>query len=145
MTFTRRERNGGIALCGLLLVLLAIRTTMHIWVRPPADPIENKRLIEAWQSYQRSQPAAKDTVSTKDDDNDFTGEVTLPDHINLNTADSALLVRLKGIGPVTAARIITRRKTKGSFTKVSQIKEVGSFNARTYKELCGRLTVDSLK
>lgn len=44
--------------------------------------------------------------------------------IELNTADSATLVKIRGIGPYYAAKIIRYRKRLGGFISVKQLKEL---------------------
>lgn len=44
--------------------------------------------------------------------------------IELNTADSNLLVKVKGIGPYYAAKILRYRERLGGFYSVSQLKEL---------------------
>ncbi len=44
--------------------------------------------------------------------------------INLNTADSATLTQLPGIGPVLSQRIIRFRKAKGGFEEVDELKQL---------------------
>ena len=53
------------------------------------------------------------------------------DVLELNQADSLALIRIKGIGPYYAHRILTYRKRLGGFHAVSQLKELNMiyFNA----------------
>lgn len=147
ISFTRTERIGLVCLCAVLAALIAIRTTMHLWVHPQTDDENNKKIVAAWEAFKRdhvvtiapdtaSQPK-KDYQDTYDDSN-----TPLPNIINLNTADSATLVRLKGIGPATAHKIVMRRKKSGPFTDVNQLKEVGRFPAATFEMLKKHLTTD---
>ena len=48
----------------------------------------------------------------------------LPSPIELNTADSSMLVKIKGIGPYYAAKIIRYREQLGGFRSVTQLKEI---------------------
>jgi DNA uptake protein ComE-like DNA-binding protein len=64
--------------------------------------------------------------------------------IELNSCDSALLVRLPGIGPVLSARIIKYRRLLGSFVSVEQIKEVYGLPEETFELIKGNLYVDTL-
>lgn len=65
-------------------------------------------------------------------------------HIELNTCDSASLLRLPGIGPVLAARIIKYRHLLGSFASVEQIREVYGLPAETFGIIRESLFIDSL-
>ena len=148
ISFTRTERIGLVALSALLVILIAIRGTMHLWVHPTNDTEKEKKLVAAWESFKRSQPVPKatDAAATNDyadasDDN----ATPLPNIININTADSGTLVRLKGIGPVTAGKIVARRKTKGVFTNVNQLMEVSSMSTATFEILRKHLTVGETK
>lgn len=146
-SFTRAERMGLVALSALLVLLMGARVTMHYWVKPKINTEEEQRLVNAWEVYKRSQPKEDnepDTsrLATTDyqdayDDN----ETPLPDIININTADSATLVRLKGIGPVTASRIVAYRKQKGPFTTVEQLLEASPIPKATFKVIKTHLSI----
>ncbi|NOY96467.1 MAG: helix-hairpin-helix domain-containing protein [Chlorobi bacterium] len=77
------------------------------------------------------------------------GTVTFPTgkHISglieLNTADSALLLGLKGIGPVFASRIIRYRSLLGGFYHKRQLLEVYNLSRETYLDIEKYLSVDS--
>lgn len=77
------------------------------------------------------------------------GTVTLPTEepvaglIELNTADSALLLGLKGIGPVFASRIIRYRSLLGGFYHKRQLLEVYNFSRETYRGIEKYLSADS--
>lgn len=147
VSFTRAERMGLMVLLILLAILIAVRATMSLWVHPPAPTAEDKRLAAAWETYKRSQPAITDSANKKKDfeDNFSENETPLPDTIDLNTADSALLVRLKGIGPVTAGRIVGRRIKKGPYTDIEQLKEIGVFSQEVWELLKKHLVVGMKK
>ncbi len=67
----------------------------------------------------------------------------LPDHIELNRTDSATLVRLKGIGPVLAQKIMTKRNALGGFIYHEQLNEIYRFPDSIYQMLCQKLTIDA--
>lgn len=67
----------------------------------------------------------------------------IPEHIDLNMTDSATLVRLKGIGPVLAHKIIERRKVLGGFVQHSQLNEIYRFPDTTFKMLCDKLIINT--
>jgi competence protein ComEA len=66
----------------------------------------------------------------------------LPDKINLNTADSITLVRLPGIGPKLAHRILERRRENGAFTDVNQLREIYHFSDSTLHTLKRKLIIE---
>ncbi len=63
--------------------------------------------------------------------------------IELNSADSQKLVKLPGVGPVFAARIVKYRKMLGGFSKVSQLMEVYGFGREQLAKLEGLVCVDT--
>ena len=149
ITFSRTERMGVIGLCAILVVLVAIRATMVLWVHPASDAEKDKQLATAWKTFKRNQPVAKPDT-TASNANDFQdklddNETPLPNIINLNTADSGTLVRLKGIGPVTAGKIIAWRKEHGSFTNINQLLEIRHFPDATFKLLKEHLVAGPVK
>ena len=88
------------------------------------------------------------TDSAKTEKNDYQdafdeNKAPLPNIIDINIADSATLVRLKGIGPVTAGKIIERRNKKGPFTNINQLLEIRHFPEATFELLKKHLVVDS--
>ena len=63
--------------------------------------------------------------------------------IDLNRADSAVLERLPGLGPVLSSRIIKYRKLLGGFVSAEQLNEVYGLPETTYKLLAGKVFADS--
>jgi competence protein ComEA len=55
--------------------------------------------------------------------------------VNINTADAETLQTLKGIGPVTAKKIIDYRSKKGPFKKIEDIKKVDGIGEKTFEKL----------
>lgn len=66
----------------------------------------------------------------------------LPATISLNTADSALLVRLNGIGPVLAHKIVTMRARLGGFVRHEQLLEIYRFPDTIFRTLREKLLID---
>jgi competence protein ComEA len=65
--------------------------------------------------------------------------------IEINTADSAKLTELKGIGPSYAARIVSYRKQLGGFVNKEQLKDIYGIDSAKYNELVKQITVDPKK
>lgn len=62
--------------------------------------------------------------------------------LNLNTADSASLVALPGIGAKLAHKILEYKKEIGSYNSIEQLRDVYHFPDTTFKMLKERLTVN---
>lgn len=63
--------------------------------------------------------------------------------IELNAADSADLVRIRGIGPFSARTIIRYRSLLGGYYKLSQLKEVYGMDSSRYGLLQDAVYIDS--
>ena len=61
--------------------------------------------------------------------------------INLDISDSVNLIKLKGIGPVLASRIIKYRDKLGGFHSTEQIKEVWGINDSLYQSLISTIGI----
>jgi len=63
--------------------------------------------------------------------------------IELNAADSAALVEVRGIGPVLASRILQYRNRLGGFREVGQLREVFGIDSIRYEDIFRQLVVDT--
>src|SRR5687767_8694283 len=108
--FSRAERMGIAALLVVLLGLVLVRATMHLWVQPPQ--IDMQQVVIASKKLQEENPKFQNA-----------GKVTLPPgtKINLNTADSLTLIALPGIGKGLSHRILERRRQLGKFSNMQQV------------------------
>ena len=61
--------------------------------------------------------------------------------ININTADSAALQQLNGVGPSTAQKIIDYRDANGRFASPEEICNVSGIGTKTYAKLKAHITV----
>jgi competence ComEA-like helix-hairpin-helix protein len=61
--------------------------------------------------------------------------------IELNTADSLVFRKLKGIGPSYSSRIVKYRELLGGFTSIDQIREVFGISDSLYQTLVPYLTI----
>lgn len=74
----------------------------------------------------------------------MTGQVTAADGttlVNINTADTAALMTLPGIGESKAAAIIAWRQENGGFKDTQDIKNVSGIGDSTYERLAPLITV----
>lgn len=64
--------------------------------------------------------------------------------IDLNGSDSAKLVRLDGVGPYYAKRIIKYRNLLGGYYSKEQLKEVYGFPVETFNKIESQIYIDTL-
>ena len=62
--------------------------------------------------------------------------------IEINSADSAKLTRIRGIGPAFAMRIISYRDRLGGFLNKEQLKEVYGIDTLKYAEIKNGVSID---
>ncbi|QOX62769.1 ComEA family DNA-binding protein [Anoxybacterium hadale] len=61
--------------------------------------------------------------------------------ININTADSAVLQQLSGVGPSTAEKIIKYRNENGAFQSIEDIKNVSGIGDKTFEKFKDKIKV----
>lgn len=64
-------------------------------------------------------------------------------NIEINSADSATLTMVRGIGPSFASRIIKYRNKLGGFVSIQQLKEVYGIDSAKFKQLAPQLHVNA--
>ncbi len=62
--------------------------------------------------------------------------------VNINTADSKMLMSLQGIGEAKAAAIIAYREENGLFTSKEDIKKVSGIGDSTYTNIKDLITIE---
>ncbi|KJS00462.1 MAG: hypothetical protein VR65_13325 [Desulfobulbaceae bacterium BRH_c16a] len=72
---------------------------------------------------------AADTTSVNPDGSSEKKKVAkvkkeIPQNVDINTADKALLIELPGIGPVTADAILAYRQDNGNFKSIDELTKV---------------------
>jgi competence protein ComEA len=65
--------------------------------------------------------------------------------VNLNTCDTATLIKLRGIGPAGAFKIVTYRESIGGFYSHKQLLEVYGMADSTIQQLKNQLVIDATK
>jgi len=61
--------------------------------------------------------------------------------VNINTADKPELMKLPGVGPTLAGRIMTYRKEKGPFRVITDIMKVAGVGEAKFRKLKDRITL----
>lgn len=89
------------------------------------------------ETFQRIAPMCFASTRQKRRNNASVASFTL----DLNTADSAQLTRLRGIGPVLAARIVKYRAKAAGFDSLPQLKRIYGLSPETYSHILPQLTL----
>ena len=63
----------------------------------------------------------------------------------VNGADSAALVAVRGMGPLTAGRIVRYRERLGGFARIGQLREIEGMTDENYRRILQQIWVDSSK
>lgn len=74
-----------------------------------------------------------------------TATVVSTDVINLNTATTAQIASLPGIGPKTADLVVQYRQKNGPFKKIEEIMNVRGIGEKSFLKLKDRITVAAPK
>lgn len=146
-SFSRRERTGIAVLLGLIALLCFLPDAWEHWRKegPPPDTAgfhHTAMLLETalaatpeaphypegyprkaqYTTYPKKSPYRKDSAYRR-----FARPVferrEPPSAVDINTADTLLLDRLPGIGPVLARRIVLFRERLGGFFSIAQVAE----------------------
>jgi len=117
-----------------------------------ADSLERVRQDSVWRARQdstwrtRQDSLARYARNKRYASNQHSApsRISIPLHaIELNSADSAGLIPLPGIGPVFAGRIIRYRELLGGYHRTSQLSEVYGMKLETVKLIEPFLTLDT--
>jgi DNA uptake protein ComE-like DNA-binding protein len=135
--FTRRERRASFILLIFIAIITGIRFIPFFSHREP-EIVK----LEALQSETYSSEIRVSQASHTENPTPVSrpGKRTV---LELNSCDSASLVRLPAIGPVLARRIIRYRNLLGGFLSVSQLKEVYGLSDSAYKIIKPWLKADT--
>lgn len=131
ITFTRKERNGIVALVVMITFLLAIYTALPYVVQPYkacGDDIKLQHAYNIWENA-RNNGTATDTLGHSLVVNGQT------ERININNADSLVLVGINGIGAKTAHKILEYRRLHGDFKNSNEIRNISGLQRNLYLKI----------
>ena len=139
-SITKKEWNGTVVLVVAILLVLAAPS---IYQKLHKDkPFNFKQFDKAIASLSANKK--KSSIKTKQPALAYaSNKLKLGQTIELNTADSATLTRIHGIGPSFARRIILYRKKLGGYISKEQLKEVYGLDAQKYAEISDEISVDA--
>lgn len=150
LTFNRTEQRGIavllLILSGLILANIFIPTAT---TQPPIDftAFEKEIMIfeQAWQKAREKEKKGFSPVG----DSTFrkSGKPRIEFIVELNSADTFELQRLRGIGPSFARRIISYRQRLGGYIQKEQLMEVFGMDSSRYLALLPNIVVspDSIR
>ncbi len=100
-------------------------------------PDTNERVEEKYETKKQTYATPKKTYKKK------AGPVRPPLMIEINTADSAQLTKLYGIGPSFAVRILKYRRLLGGFFSPTQLLEVFGMDSIRYAGIYEHVCADA--
>lgn len=118
---TKREKRGMVVLIGLILVFQCFRLNYparNIDIYVEKFPEVQKQLIKREVKVYQQRPVVK---------------------IDINRSDSLDWIKLRGIGPVLASRILKFRGALGGFQSVEQVGETFGMKDSVFQSIKGQL------
>lgn len=153
-SFSRRDRNGLMLL--MILIISATGVASLFSYRSSQEKKKQQEFLISSSRYLAElqvvgiEPPGKRSVklpviSSYDHTEEIENEPQKEEiHIiEINSADSANLISLPGIGKVFASRIIKYRNMLGGYYNPEQLKEVYGFNDEKYQNLKAYISVDT--
>lgn len=96
--------------------------------------------IRIEKQEKQSEKQYSDKKKSKKEEND---DAYQPPHLDINSADSTELIKIRGIGPVFSKRIVKYRNYLGGYYAKKQLLEVYSFDSADYAKVQEYLWVDT--
>ncbi len=148
LSVTKSQWNGLVVFLLLILLILAAPYIYQYYSPPQAanfKDFENdvalltKAMGNTDAGADKTYPTKFNAGSTAYTSNKLAAGQT----IEINTADSAALTRIHGIGPAFAQRIVEYRKRLGGFLNKEQLKEVYGIDDEKYAGIAGQVAVNA--
>jgi DNA uptake protein ComE-like DNA-binding protein len=136
--YSRRERRSTFILLVIIVIVIGVRYLFPTPVNPVKE-IPPDLLVFSDDSVNK-----EENIMAVRKQNEIKTVRQQKSLIEINSSDSASLVRLPGIGPVLSSRIIKYRNLIGGFVSVDQLKEVYGLKEETFNMISARLCADSL-
>jgi competence protein ComEA len=160
LCFSRSERNGTLVLA-TLMVLVFVFPYIYNGLRGPAVYRADNEyfsqvnaLIMANDSIRKETgqfvsqspfPQRSDTVSLIHPCTEFNSPDPYSRILEINSADTAMLMQIKGIGEVLSRRIIRYRDILGGYADLQQLEEVYGIDEERLTEILPYLRADTTK
>lgn len=163
-TFNRRERNGVfILLCIILALIFYLSFSDYFFTK---EKIDFSRFEQEISEFEAGQKRISDSIADSRRDFTFSGNTLVEDHsgknseyqkkeyskydkpkhesvlVEINSADTTELKKIKGIGTVFAKRIVKFRDALGGFIKIEQLLEVYGFDQEKLDRISSQIILD---
>src|ERR1700761_3586171 len=135
LSLTKKDWNGLVVL--LILIVLILTAPYILQLNHKDNTINPKEFNYALQVLERAKK------SQLPDQPKFYKKAAPGTIIDLNTADTAQLTQLHGIGASFAKRIVSYRDRLGGFVNKEQLKEVFGIDSEKYAGLQAQVKVDA--
>jgi DNA uptake protein ComE-like DNA-binding protein len=140
--YNRKERRASYILLAIIGVLVLVRITYPNSRTSVQDVTEQFSFAPA-SITGSGEPSFSQAPARELRVQEARNQTKVKKLIELNSADSALLETLPGIGPVLSLRIIKYRNLLGGFVAVDQLQEVYGISPETYNAIKARVIVDT--
>lgn len=143
-SITKKEWNGTVVLIvAILLVLAAPYVYQKLHKDKPINFKEFDKAVALLNAAKKKSPTNANFNKGNPSAIAYTfNKLKSGETIEMNTADSAALTRIHGVGPSFARRIVAYRKKLGGFISKEQLKEVYGLDADKLAEISGEIRVD---
>jgi len=151
LSFSKTERNGVIVMISLIIIVLSLRILAPL-LRNPQPTIDHTQFDQEIAQFEKMGDSAdrqklevdKGISKSYSRHSSFNAKESI-NVIEINTADSAALDGLPGIGPVLSQRILKYRKILGGFYAFNQLSEVYGLKPETINKIEKYVRVDTTK
>jgi len=138
LSITKKEWNGMVVLVILIALVLAAPYLLQLCRKDTTiNPADFNKAVAVLNKAQKSQGDDSEANAIPVYKRAADGVI-----IELNSADSAKLTELKGIGVSFARRIVNYRNRLGGFINKDQLKEVYGMDDDRYAEMQAQVSVD---
>lgn len=155
LTFSRKEQRGVIVLSAILIMLIITKYSLSFFNHwPDVDFTEFEKEIDLYyqardnwidslQQVEKEKPVQYENKSINSVQQERGYKPKMQKIIELNAADSADLLPLRGIGPVFASRIIKYRNLLGGYYSCGQLLEVYGMDSVRFIPLISFISIDT--
>ena len=155
-SFSKTERFGVVALAILLAILLAVKLSMKHLSKPHFDTGQELAYRDAYEHFEQALEIENEAAMHKADSaaiadtshlylDDGIGHKDFPDTLDINTATEKQFKMLKGVGTITARKIVAKRAEQGGFNNIEEFRKTCNLSDKVFQQLQIHLKVSKIK